>query len=408
MLRDRALLGLVAARAVSQVGSEMTFLALPWFVLTTTGSPAKMGWVLAAELAPVALLGVLSGSLVNRLGAYRTMLTADFARAALVCAIPALHAAGALSFPVLLALVFGIGCFMAPYGGAGAALVPELVGEDETLVARVNALREGTGHGALIVGPALAGILIGLAGASAVLYVDAATYLLSFLLLATLVRGRGGRVDETSEHRGVLAGVRFLARDGLLGPATLTIVALALFFHAVAASLPVLAYDHFDGNALLAGWFFAAFGVGGIAGAALAFRIVGRVEPLRLAAAAIMVATLPVWLLALPIPAWAVLGTVAVIAVGLPLVNAPMASVIVVRTPAELRAKVSTAITGANALAAPLALVGAGVVMEAADVRLVLALAAVGLTVSGLLFAVIALAHAGRAVPAPDAVAEST
>ena len=74
--------------------------------------------------------------------------------------------------------------------------------------------------------------------------------------------------------------------------------------------------------------------------------------------------------------------------------------------PAALRAKVSTAITGAKALAAPLALVGAGVVMEATDVRLVLALAAAGLTVSGLLFAAIALAHAGRALSPSDVVAE--
>jgi hypothetical protein len=106
----------------------------------------------------------------------------------------------------------------------------------------------------------------------------------------------------------------------------------------------------------VAGWFFAAFGAGGIVGAALAFRIVGRAQPLRLAAAAIVIATLPVWLLALPIPAWGVL-----------------------------------------------ALVVAGVVMEATDVRLVLAVAAAGLTVSGLGFAAGALAHAGRPLPAPDA-----
>ncbi|HEU0335473.1 MAG TPA: hypothetical protein VFR43_02910 [Gaiellaceae bacterium] len=56
-------------------------------------------------------------------------------------------------------------------------------------------------------------------------------------------------------------------------------------------------------------------------------------------------------------------------------------------------------------LAAELAL-GAGVVMEATDVRLLLALAAAGLTVSGLLFAAIALAHAGRAVPPPEVAAE--
>jgi len=52
----------------------MTFLALPWFVLVTTGSPAKMGIALAVELAPVALLGVPSGTVVSRLGARTTML----------------------------------------------------------------------------------------------------------------------------------------------------------------------------------------------------------------------------------------------------------------------------------------------------------------------------------------------
>lgn len=396
-MRDRALVGLVAARGISQVGSEMTFLALPWFVLTTTGSPARMGWVLAAELAPVALFAIPSGSLVNRLGAYRTLLAADLARALLVLAIPLLHAAGALSFPALLALVFGVGLFMAPYGGAGAALVPELVGEDETLVARVNALREGIGHGALVAGPALAGILIGLADAAAVLYVDAATYGASFLVLAVLVRGRGRRVQEAPGERGVLAGVRLLARDPLLGPTTLTIVALAMCLHAVVACLPVLAYEHFDADARLAGWLFSAFGVGGIAGAALAFRIVGRVEPLRLAAVAMVLATLPVWPLAFPLPAAAALGAVALIAVGLPLVNAPMASVLVVRTPAALRAKLSTAITGANAVAAPLGLVAVGPLIEATDVRVVLGICAAALTAAGLAFAAVALRRAGGA-----------
>jgi MFS family permease len=72
-LHNRSLLALLAAELVSRVGSQMTFLALPWFVLVTTHSPAKMGLVLAVELLPMALLGVPSGTLVTRLGARLTM-----------------------------------------------------------------------------------------------------------------------------------------------------------------------------------------------------------------------------------------------------------------------------------------------------------------------------------------------
>jgi hypothetical protein len=80
----------------------MTFLALPWFVLVTTGSPAKMGIVLAVELLPTALLGVPSGTLVTRIGARLTMLGADLARVPLMASLPILHSAGLLSFPLLL------------------------------------------------------------------------------------------------------------------------------------------------------------------------------------------------------------------------------------------------------------------------------------------------------------------
>jgi hypothetical protein len=47
ILRNRSLAALIAAEVVSSLGSRITFLALPWFVLVTTGSAAKMGIVLA-------------------------------------------------------------------------------------------------------------------------------------------------------------------------------------------------------------------------------------------------------------------------------------------------------------------------------------------------------------------------
>ncbi|MGZ4354718.1 MAG: MFS transporter, partial [Gaiellaceae bacterium] len=64
MLRNRSLAALLAAELISTTGSQMTFVALPWFVLVTTGSVVKMSYVLAAEVVPIALFGIPSGSLV--------------------------------------------------------------------------------------------------------------------------------------------------------------------------------------------------------------------------------------------------------------------------------------------------------------------------------------------------------
>ena len=135
----------------------MTFLALPWFVLATTGSVAKMTYVLAAEILPMALLGIPSGALVERLGARRTMLVCDAARIPLLGSLPLLHSAGLLGFPLLLALVFCLGRFMAPYLAAQRVILPELVGEDERTITQASSLIEG---GTALAGPALAGVLI--------------------------------------------------------------------------------------------------------------------------------------------------------------------------------------------------------------------------------------------------------
>src|SRR5687767_14981713 len=159
----------------------MTYLALPWFVLVTTGSVAKMSYVLAAQLAPMALLGIPSGTLVEWLGARRTMLLCDAARIPLLASLPLLHGADLLSLPLLLALVFLLGCFTAPYFAAQRVILPELVGEDERTIAQANSLIEGGTAVAGLAGPALAGLLIPLIGAPNVLYVDAATYVVSFL-----------------------------------------------------------------------------------------------------------------------------------------------------------------------------------------------------------------------------------
>jgi predicted MFS family arabinose efflux permease len=388
---------LVVAELISVLGTRMTYLALPWFVLVTTGSPGKMSLVLAAEFLPMALLGIPSGTLVQRLGARTTMLISDFARAPLLAAIPLLHAAGMLSFGLLLAIVFLLGCFMPPYFASQRAILPELVGENERVMSQANSLIEGGSSLAVLIGPALAGALIPVIGAPNVLYVDAATYAISFLLILLFVPRRKP-VAAGDEAHGMLAGLRFLFRDPLLGPMAAVVTGFGFVSAGFSAGLPVYAYDEFDGSARLAGLFYAALGAGAVVGSLFAVFAVRKMAPLKLAGLAILAFAVPMWVLPFLPPAPVVVTALFVAMLFTPLINGPTLGVLTARTPDVLRAKVLAAVISVNTLAAPLGFLAAGQVLEHWGVVPLFATVAAGITMLALVFASIVLRHREDAV----------
>ena len=403
ILRNRSLAALIVAEIVSSLGSRITFLALPWFVLVTTGSAAKMGIVLAVELAPVALLGIPSGAVVARLGARRTMQLSDLARVPLMCSIPLLHSAGMLSFPVLLAIVFAIGCFLAPFFASQRVILPELVGEDETTVAQANAVIEGATTLTNLLGPVVAGLLIAAVGATSVLYIDAATFLFSFLTLTLFVPSRPPQ-PQTDDARGVFAGLRFLLRDPLLWRIGLAAIFLNMFGSMMSAALPVLAFDDFDESSRVAGALFASLGAGALFGMVLAVKLMPRFKPLKLAAIGIVALSLPIWLLGLDLPLWATLAALFASTIPQPLVNAPVIGLMTTRTPEALRPKLMTAVLTIAMLAGPIGLVAAGPLLEAYGTRTVFVIIAAGMTVFALYFASVALRFGPRDVPEASVV----
>jgi MFS family permease len=399
ILTNRGLRALLLAQVVSRVGSQMTFLALPWFVLETTGSAAQMSVVLAVELTPVALFGIPSGALIARLGARRTMLVGDLARVPLMCSLPLLHEAGLLTFPLLLVVVFLIGCFIAPYFSAASVIVPELVGEDEQTVAQANAALEGVQRATSLIGPPLAGVLIGLIGTTNVIYIDAASFLFAFVVIGLFVPQRPP-VAPTEETRGVLAGLRFLLRDPFLRAVGATSLVLNMFGQMLAASLLVLAREDF-GSSRVAGGFFAAFGAGAVVGSLLAMRLVQRYDPVRLSASALVLLMAPLPLLALDLPVAAVMAVLFVSSVFGPIVNAPLIAVIMTRSPEALRPKVMSAVITSALLAGPIGLLVVGPLLVNFGARPTLLVVAVGQILTTLPYAVIAFRAYPRAPGAP-------
>jgi predicted MFS family arabinose efflux permease len=397
-VKKTAVSALVAAETISVLGTRMTYLALPWFVLVTTGSPGKMSLVLAAEILPMAVLGIPSGVVVQRLGSRTTMLVSDLARAPILASIPLLHATGVLSFGLLLGIVALLGCFMPPYFASQRTILPELVGEDERRMSQANSSIEGGSALAAMLGPAIAGVLIPFVGAPNVLYVDAATYLVAFLLVLAFVPRR--KPVAAAVQHGVLAGLRFLAHDRLLAPMAAVVVGFGFLGAGMSAGLPVYAYDAFDGSSWIAGLFYSALGAGAVVGSVLAIVAVRRIAPLRLAALAILAFSIPLWVLPF-LPPWPIVF-VALFSAMLftPLVNGPTLGVLTARTPEDLRPKVMTAVISANTLAAPLGFLVAGQVLERWGVVPLFTAVVLGITWMAILFATVTWRHdEGEPVP---------
>jgi len=384
-MRNPTLPALLTAEAVSSTGSAMTFVALPWFVLTTTGSATRMSIVLAAEILPMAVFGIPSGSVVARLGARVSMLVSDAFRAPLVVLVPILHWTGHLTFGLLLLIVFLLGLFNAPYAASQRSILPEVLGDDEQAVTKASGLFGAAKHLPLVIGPAIAGALIAWWGTSPLLVVDGVTFLFAFLTILLFVRG-GGRVAQNDESRGVLAGVRYVSRDALLGPISLIVILLDGAANGISVAVPLLAYTRYDQNPHIAGWIFTAFGVGAICGSVLVMKLLNRFAPLRLARFGMLAATLPLFVVALPVP-WPVVA-LAVVLCGLfvPLINAPLMGIITTRPPAALRAKVMTAVMAASGAGGPLGRLVIGPIYRFGGNAAVWIEIAGGMTVAGMLF----------------------
>jgi MFS family permease len=393
---------IVAAEVVSSIGSSMTVLALPWFVLVTTGSATKLGLVLGVGSIPFVTLPLFAGSLIARIGARQTMVIADAARFPLLAAIPALYSLDALSFPLLVVLVALTSACTAAHMPAQRLILVEVVGEEESLVARVNAYLDGAQTAAPLVGPALAGVLIAALGPPNVLYVDAATFAIAAIAVALFVPRR--KPTTEAEERGLLAGLRYILRTRLLVVLCITMLAMEFFFMLFVTTLPVFVYSEYDQNSRLAGVFYAALGAGALLGMPAVSGLVRRFGALHVAAAALALASIPKLLLGIPLPAVGVAAVLVLQGFFGPLTGAPIFTAITTRTPAALRTKVLSAALGVMFLTGPIGQIAAGPLINAVGTRTVFVIAAAGSLVGSTPFAL----YAARTRSLDDPIAHAS
>jgi MFS family permease len=177
--RNRGFALLFWATAGSAIGTYLAALALSVDIFDRTGSGAWLAALLIADFLPIVVIGITLGPLVDRLSRRRLMILSDLVRAATFAALPFVERPGLI---VLLAAVNGIATgFFRPAAWAG---FPNLVGEEDR--EQATSLLSTVEHVAWMVGPVLAGALLAIQGTDVAYWFNAATFLLSALLVARI------------------------------------------------------------------------------------------------------------------------------------------------------------------------------------------------------------------------------
>jgi MFS family permease len=217
LLRQPEFLKLWAAQSISQIGDQVTYLALPLVaVLTLDASAAQMGLLTAAELMPHLLFSLFAGVWIERRSNRRKlMIAADIARAGLLASVPLAAAFDVLTFPQLYAVGFVAGSFAVLFDISWATLFPAVVPRRDFVDA--NSKLSLSRSVSFVTGPAIAGFLVQALTAPVTLLVDAFSFLGSALFLRRI------RTEEPPPERdgnGVVGslrdGMRFVLRDDLI------------------------------------------------------------------------------------------------------------------------------------------------------------------------------------------------
>jgi MFS family permease len=263
---------LLVAYALFTMGAMVTIVAVPWLVLTTTGSATKMGVVAAATTVPFLFTSVFATPAADRLGMQATVVVTSLGGAlsmAVVAIVPDVN------FGVLLAMV-AVSGGLNGVGGRAQHVLLRPMGEAAGMpMIRVTAIYDGLNNVAMLTGAPLGGLLIYLFGAQGAIWADAAAMAACGLIVATLVRPPAGSLPDTgaaANERYVAAlvrGFRHLWADQLLFGMLLMVMLANVFSVANSAVFVPLWVSDVYGAAPAIGIILGTYSVGVVLGNAV-------------------------------------------------------------------------------------------------------------------------------------------
>ncbi len=268
---------LLGSSVVSLAGDFLYWVAIAVYFSGYDNATFWISASLLARLLPYVLVSPFGGAIADRFDRRSLLVWLDTARAGLFLAMAGVVAVDGSPVFVIGLLVF-IASATAIYGAASVAAIPQLVPEND--IAAANAGEEGLAQLSWFVGPALGAILVTVLDPSIVLVINAATFVVSALMVSRI--GNVGGATKTSDDPGVTAsslladvkeGGRLIFRNRGLGGLTLMATAVSFAYGAEQLLYVLVASDRLDLGAEGIGYLMAAMGVGGLIATPIAARV---------------------------------------------------------------------------------------------------------------------------------------
>lgn len=263
---------LALARLISITGGAAAFAALNFTIYERTGSAAWLSASLLLTFGASGLFAPLGGMLGDRFDRQRVMIASDLAGAAAFAAMAFVEDPA-----LLLAIGFVTAVVETPFWSASQAAIPNLVSKDELPWA--NGLLQLGANAGIMLGPAVGGVLLAVIGSGMVFGLNALSFVLSALVVAT-VRGRFSedRSEHEDEHRGIKAGFVFIAHDRIL---RILVIAWTVFVFGIGmvmvADVPLV--EEFGSGATGYGLLIGCWGAGSVLGSLAGRKLNERIEP---------------------------------------------------------------------------------------------------------------------------------
>ncbi|GIW51930.1 MAG: MFS transporter [Gemmatimonadales bacterium] len=257
-----------AGQLVSLVGTWIGNTAQAWLVLVLTDSPFYVGLVAALGSLPVLLVSLYAGTVVDRVPKLKVIVATQTAAMLLAFALAGLVFAGVVTVGHIIAIALLLGIANAFDVPARQSFFVEMVGKEDLMSA--IALNSSAFNLTRIIGPAVAGLLIGRFGVLACFVINGLSFLavLAALWSLDLPPARtASRAQSTWGH--MLEGIRFVTGEPRIAALVINLMALSIFGFPFLVLMPVMARDVLGRGAEAFGWMSSAVGVGALAGALL-------------------------------------------------------------------------------------------------------------------------------------------
>jgi MFS family permease len=363
----RPLYALYVADVVSLSGNAVAQLAIPWYVLTTTGSASLTALAVFFNFVPIVLAAFLGGVVVDRLGFRTTSIVADLASSAAVAGIPLLASTVGIEAWQLMTLVFLGALLDAPGATARSAVLPDMVELAGIRMERASGIRSGIQQGATLIGAPLGGVLVASVGATTALWIDAASFLVSAALVAFFVPRPTTAVTREAPKRfftELAEGMRFIRERRVLRALVATVLLTNLLDAPFPVATAVFAKEEY-GSATDLGLMLGTLGGAALVGA-LGYGAIGHRLPRRMTFVTCFSLVPAMYLTMATVPPFPVtLAALAVSGLAAGPLNPLIFTILTEVVPTELRGRVFGAVRAGAWASIPLGILIGGVVVGA-------------------------------------------